>query len=75
MARQKQDLEKVTIRLHEGDKDILEKYYPRSGYNPVIRQLVRRHIKQLEEKFNTTRSQADDTADTIDLNDIELPTE
>lgn len=46
----KGDLEKVTIRLHAGDKDKLNDYYPHVGYNVVIRELVRNFIRKIEEK-------------------------
>lgn len=42
------DLETVTIRLRRGDKDVLASYFPREGYNRVIRTLVSKFIKQLE---------------------------
>lgn len=44
--------ELVTIRLFDGDKKRLEEYYPSVGYNRVIRTLVRKHIKSLDEKFS-----------------------
>ncbi len=43
MPRPKEDLEKITIRLHRGDTKVLEQFYPNVGYNAAIRKLVRKH--------------------------------
>ena len=43
-----EDLVKKTIRLYSGDAERLEEYYPKSGYNRVIRTLVRRHLRTLD---------------------------
>ena len=56
MPRRKEDLEKITIRLHSGDKEELEEYYPQLGHNKVIRSLVRSHIKQLRAKLEQERN-------------------
>ena len=45
-------LEIVTMRLFEGDKKKLDEFYPDVGYNQIVRTLVRRHIKRLEEKLS-----------------------
>jgi hypothetical protein len=51
MAKAKEDrddLETVTLRLYSGDKDIISSYFPKQGYNRVIRKLVRKFINQLQ---------------------------
>lgn len=69
MPRAKTDLEKVTIRLHAGDKSELDEFYPRSGHNRVIRNLVHQHIKMLREKLNQQRSTLDDDIEPGDITD------
>lgn len=49
MPRKYLDLERVTIRIHSGDREKLAAYYPRLGYNHAIRKLVRVHLKALDE--------------------------
>lgn len=44
------DLEKVSLRLFEGDSARLASYYPRMGYQVAIRELVRAHLKKLDAK-------------------------
>jgi len=58
MPRDNEDLEKKTIRLHRGDADILQQFYPRLGYNKAIRVLVRNHIKTLQERTAQTTANA-----------------
>jgi hypothetical protein len=48
--RSNRDLEKVTIRLNSGDSERLRAYYPNLGYNEAIRQLVEKHLRQLDER-------------------------
>lgn len=43
-------MEKVTIRLETDDLNVLRRFYPRSGYNAAIRQLVHAHAKHLLEQ-------------------------
>ena len=50
MARQ--DLEKVTIRLYTGDKEKINALFPTIGHNKMIRKLIRRTLKHIEEKIN-----------------------
>lgn len=42
--------EKVVIRLYRGDKDRLAAAYPTVGYNVVIRTLVSKHLRKLDER-------------------------
>ena len=45
-------LEKISIRLYEGDKDAINALYPVQGHNAVIRKLVNDHIKQVKYVVN-----------------------
>lgn len=59
MARKSErPLEKVTVRLHQGDKEALDSWYPHSGHNKVIRHLVASHLKQLEAEANKMQQPA-----------------
>ncbi len=49
---------KVSLRLYAGDKERLQTFYPRLGYNAAVRELVRRHIKALEAKLEAENSPA-----------------
>lgn len=42
------DKTKVLIRLFDGDLERLRLYYPDHPYNAVVRQLVNRHLNQLD---------------------------
>ena len=46
----REPLEKVSIRLFKGDKARLDDLFPQAGHNRVIRELVRRTIRQIEER-------------------------
>jgi hypothetical protein len=41
---------KISLRLFSNDHELLKKYYPAVGYNEIIRSLVHRHVKKLEQK-------------------------
>lgn len=43
-------LKKEVIRLRDGDKEVLQQFYPKNGYNAVVRQLVANHVDQLKER-------------------------
>lgn len=45
-------MEKISCRLFGGDRSTLQRFYPRAGYNQVIRALVHKHCRQLEENLN-----------------------
>ncbi len=45
------DKEKVTIRLHTGDRDRIRRFYPKLDYNKVIREIVKRHMDLVQAKF------------------------
>ena len=40
---------RITIRIFKSDLEALQQLYPTAGYNIVIRQLVARHIKKVED--------------------------
>lgn len=45
-------LEKVSIRLVKSDVDTLRRIYPTAGYNFVLRTVVSRFVRRLEEKLS-----------------------
>lgn len=53
MSQEPDKLEKITLRLYLGDIRTLSDFYPKTGYNRVIRALVRRHVRALKEKDST----------------------
>lgn len=44
--RDPRPLEKVAVRLFMGDKDELQRLYPKAGYNMAIREIVHQHVRQ-----------------------------
>lgn len=48
------ELEKRQVRLYAGHSAKLSSYYPKLGYNAVIRELVAQHLKQLDAKLAET---------------------
>lgn len=71
MPRNKEDLEKITIRLHNGDKARLDEYHPQLGHNKVIRSLVRKYLKNLDAKLEERR-ETDAGLNPDELTDITL---
>lgn len=51
------DLEKVTIRLHRGDKDEIQRIHPELGHNAVIREIVHAWVRK-EKHARSLRSHA-----------------
>jgi hypothetical protein len=53
MARPKDDRPtvKISCRVYDTDLERLRVYYPNTGYNLVIRRLIARHVRRLEEKY------------------------
>ena len=49
------EIEKVTLRLFEGDKERLGEYYTDVGYQKVIRNLVRQHLEMLDRQAGIDR--------------------
>lgn len=39
----------VALRLYEGDKEVLARFYPEIGYNAAVRELVTKHVAKLKE--------------------------
>lgn len=63
-------LETISIRLYEGDKDVLRQFYPEIGYNAAIRELVHKHVAKLRERLNRQQGYQSDAAfnSTLDIN-------
>lgn len=50
--REKGEFEKIAgTRLYKGDKDRIQSYYPKVGYNRVIRLIVNQHLNKLDAKL------------------------
>jgi hypothetical protein len=62
-----QPLEVVPVRLYVGDAARLRRYYT-IGANAVIRELVRAHIRKVEETIAQTYPPPVTTIDQLDLN-------
>lgn len=63
------ELESVHLKLFLGDKEILQRYYPKPiGYNAAVRALIRAHCRMLEEstsrqgETNVARTSTPDAA-------------
>lgn len=48
------ELEKLTVRLAKGDKEILQQHFPQMGYQTALRQIVRKFCKKLQTKTEGT---------------------
>lgn len=51
-AKGKGELEQKQIRLFKGDAAFIDEHFPRAGHTIVIRNLVRKFCKSIEEKIN-----------------------
>ena len=69
MPKEERPLSIISVRLFTYDLEQLREFYPR-GYNKVIRKLVGRHIRKLEERseraieqhrYAVVRGEADDS--------------
>jgi hypothetical protein len=60
MPKREGDLEKISIRIFRGDKERLDEEYPALGHNKVIRHIIRRHIKGLDERQNRIQGDLND---------------
>ncbi len=58
---------KVSLRLYAGDKEKLQSFYPRLGYNAAIRELVRRHTRALDAKLEEKQERAQVPNEPLDL--------
>jgi hypothetical protein len=56
--RRKEDrpLQKVTLNLFDGDYNQMQSLYPRAGAGKIIRELVRRHLRDNESRHNRPTS-------------------
>lgn len=61
------DLEKVTLRLFRGDKDRLQEKYPTLGYNSAARQIIKNHLRVLDEKASQLKEKEKDLGSSINI--------
>lgn len=59
MPRPREDLEKVNLRLIRGDVATLQKFYPNVNYNRVIRTIIHKHIRMLNERASQALSEGE----------------
>lgn len=64
---QNNQLEKVSIRIFVGDREELERFYPALGYNKVVRFLIHKHVKKLQEQENKANGSIDTESPELDL--------
>lgn len=57
MAKIQEKTEKLQIRLYRSDIAVIQEYHPNVGYNQVIRTLVRRYARRLQERGNEILSE------------------
>lgn len=65
--KSKYPLEKVTMNIVRGNKEILEKYYHALGWSVAARMILNRYCEKLEEL------ESQEVGVSIDLKDIEIP--
>lgn len=73
MGKPRRQLKKATIRLYDGDLEIIAAHFPGVGYNVPVRETIHRFARKLEEGTNQ-RLQVSDTLPDIDLTDIDKET-
>lgn len=74
MARKNEiGLEKVTIRIFKGDLEAINRYYPTTGHNVVIRKLIRKHLRKMEE-LDSQRRALLDKAGEIEIGELDVGT-
>ncbi len=61
------DLEKVTLNLYRGDKDILASFYSALGWSVAARNIIHKYCEILREK------DSQEVMTAVDSLDIELP--
>lgn len=54
----KPELERVTLYFHKGDKEIISKYFPRTGYSEPIRNLIHKFANKLRERDSEITAEA-----------------
>lgn len=50
-------LVKINIRIYEDDLALLRKYFPKAGYNRVVREAIHKLVLNLEERTNQVLSE------------------
>lgn len=50
MPKPRNDLEKVTLNLNKGDKDVLALFYPSVGWSVAARKIIALHCDRLREQ-------------------------
>lgn len=45
-------LAKVTLNLYDGDREIIQRFYPKSGWSTITRELIHSFCRNLEERAN-----------------------
>jgi len=63
------DLQKVTIKLFDGDFRELGDLYPKSGANRIIREMVHRHIAVVKERAQQAVASLPAEEITVELDD------
>ena len=63
------ELEKVTLNIVKGDKDVLESFFPAKGWSVAARELLHRVCDRLRE------SDSQEVLSNSNLSDIEIPVE
>lgn len=58
--REAEPIERVHVQLFQGDKEIIAGFYPKLGYNAVIRQLTRSFVKRLQAQAQVEAPASDD---------------
>ena len=51
--KESNELKKVTVRIFASDHSVLVSAYPSLGHNEIIRRLVRKHCRQLEDRISS----------------------
>ncbi len=70
MAKQsREELEKVTLNLYEGDRDILAAFYPALGWSVAARKILHRFCDRLRQ--HDTPVDISQFIDSIDVKGIE----
>ncbi len=59
----KEELQKVTLNLSMGDKDILSQFFPAVGWSVAARRIINRACRRLQE----SESQSESTGGKIDI--------
>lgn len=55
MPREKEDFQKHTLHLYNGDFQRLGEIYPEAGASSIIRKLVRAHLSKIDKPVETDK--------------------